>query len=407
MHELFAAQVARTPEAVAVEDGAQSLTYQALNQRANQLANYLQRHGVGPEILVGLCVERSLDMLVGLFGILKAGGAYVPLDPTYPQERLAFMLQDTAVPIVLTQQRLRASLPAHEAQIIALDSDWQLVTGESQANPRCSVTAKNLAYVIYTSGSTGQPKGVMIEHQALVNYTEAANAIFALAEQDRVLQFASLNFDVAAEEIFTCLTRGGTLVLRPDNMLDSVPFFLKTCQELALTVLDLPTAYWHEITTAFATQALCFPPQIRLVVMGGEKTSPQHLALWYKHVDQRVGLVHAYGPTEATVSATLCVLSAAHAVGRHVPIGRPIQNMAAYVLDAHLQPVPTGMPGELYIGGVGLARGYFKRPELQATQFIPHPYFATHQRHVSTRQETWYAGAPMAISNFSVVATRR
>ena len=217
----------------------------------------------------------------------------------------------------------------------------------------------------------------MIEHQALVNYTEAANAVFALAEQDRVLQFASLNFDVAAEEIFTCLTRGGTLVLRPDNMLDSVPFFLKKCQELALTVLDLPTAYWHEIITAFATQALCFPPPIRLVVIGGEKTSPEHLALWYKHVDQRVSLVHAYGPTEATVSATLCVLSAADAAGRNVPIGRPIQNMEAYVLDAYLQPVPTGMPGELYIGGVGLARGYCKRPELQATQFMPHPFCDT------------------------------
>lgn len=224
IHELFAAQVARTPDAVAVEDGAHSLTYQALNQRANQLTHYLQRHGVGPEILVGLCVKRSIDMLIGLLGILKAGGAYVPLDPSYPQERLAFMLQDTAVPIVLIQQRLSTSLPTRDTQLIALDSDWPLMTEESQANPSCSVTAQNLAYVIYTSGSTGQPKGVLIEHQALVNYTEAAKAMFALTAQDRVLQFASLNF----EEIFTCLTRGATLVLRPDNMLDSVPLFLNT-----------------------------------------------------------------------------------------------------------------------------------------------------------------------------------
>ncbi len=217
---LFEAQVVRTPEAIAVVYEDQSLTYDTLNRRANQVAHYLRRLGVGPEVLVGLCVERSLEMLVGLLGILKAGGAYVPLDPAYPTERLDCMIEDSQLSIVLTQQRLRPLLSGHRVRLIALDADWDVLACESADNLCSGVTAKHLAYVIYTSGSTGIPKGVMIEHQSLVNYIEAASAVFAIEPRDRLLQFISLNFDPAAQEIFTCLTHGATLVLRTEGMLD-------------------------------------------------------------------------------------------------------------------------------------------------------------------------------------------
>lgn len=376
IHQLFEAQVERTPDAIAVVFEDEQLTYRQLNQRANRLAHHLQHLGVGAEMLVGICVERSLDLVVGLLGILKAGGAYLPLDPTYPQDRLSFMLEDAQVSVLLSQQHLVERLAHTGAKIVCLDSSWDAPHAQqSQENPTSEVKSDNLAYMIYTSGSTGKPKGVMIQHQSIVNYAIAASVEFALGERDRVLQFASICFDVAAEEIFPCLLQGATLVLRTDTMLHSISVFLQKCSEWGLTVLALPTAYWHEITTTLSTDSLTLPPSLRLVIIGGEKAHPEHLLTWQKHVGQRIQLLNAYGPTEATVVSTIYDLSSAEINEvLPVPIGRAIRNVQTYVLDRQMQPVPIGVRGELHIGGTGLARGYYNRPELTQEKFIPHPF---------------------------------
>ncbi|MBN3897507.1 MAG: amino acid adenylation domain-containing protein [Nostoc sp. NOS(2021)] len=373
IHQLFEAQVERTPDAIAVIfPNQQYLTYQELNQRANQLAHHLQKLGVGPEVLVGICVERSLSMVVGLLAILKAGGAYVPLDPTYPQQRLASMLMDAKVPVILTSSAQLDILPKHESQVVCLDADWMLIAQESQENPIHQTKTENLAYLIYTSGSTGTPKGVMIQHQSLVNYTEIACLEFGLKASERVLQFASISFDTAAEEIFPCLVCGAALVLRTDDMLSSTSEFLLQCHNWGITVLDLPTAFWHQLVTELATANLTLPDSLRLVIIGGETAKTKHLETWLQHVDRQVHLINSYGPTETTIVATLCELSASTAC--EVPIGRAIANIQTYVLDPYLQLVPIGTPGELYIGGVGVARGYLNRPDLTAGKFIPNPY---------------------------------
>lgn len=385
IHQLFEATVERTPDAVAVVFEDQQLTYRELNSRANQLAHYLQGRGVGPEVLVAICVERSLEMVVGFLGILKAGGAYVPLDPAYPKDRLAYMLSDSQVPLLLTQEQLLSELPEHKVHVVALDRDWEVIATESQENLVTGVTASNLAYVIYTSGSTGKPKGVMIEHQSVVNLTETMRVEYGMVSSDRVLQFSSISFDSATDEIYNCLTAGGTLVLRTDEMLSSVSTFLQKCQEWKLTVLELPTAYWHQIISELATTNESLPTSIRLVSVGGEAALPEKLRLWQSCVDEQwrchqLGepplLVNGYGPTEATVEATICKLSqlVIEDTRPQLPIGRPIGNVQAYILDRYLQPVPVGVWGELLIGGVGLARGYLNQPELTTEKFIPNPF---------------------------------
>jgi len=275
IHQLFEEQVERSPDSVAVVFEGEQLTYRELNVRANQLAHYLQTLGVRAEVLVGICMERSLEMMIGLLGILKAGGAYVPLDPTYPTERLAYILSDSGVSVLLTQQRLVDKLPKHEAQIVCLDTQWQNISQYSEENIACSVNADNLAYVIYTSGSTGKPKGVTIQHQSLVNYTTAVSIEYEIEKCDSVLQFASISFDASAEEIYPCMTSGATLVLRTDSMLDSVGGFLQKCRNWNLTVLSLPTAYWHELTARLSQESLVLPPSLRLVIIGGEKALPK------------------------------------------------------------------------------------------------------------------------------------
>lgn len=372
IHQLFEKQVEESPDAIAAIYKDEQLTYQELNDRANQLARYLQKVGVGPEILVGICVERSLEMLVGLLGILKAGGAYLPLDPAYPKQRLAFMLRDANVGVLLTQQSLLDALSEYQGKFVFLDTDWAAIALESQENPIARTQSENLAYTIYTSGSTGTPKGVAIQHDSLVNYTNNACLEYELEPSDRILQFASIGFDAAAEEIFPCLMRGATLVLRTDEMLSSIPDFLEQCRRLGVTVLDLPTAFWHQLTSELDA-AIPLPKTLRLVIIGSESALPDCLKIWQQQVGQRVRLVNSYGPTETTIVATVCDLSKLTTDETTVPIGRPIRNAQAYVLDSYLQPVPVGVPGELYIGGVGVARGYFNQPELTAERFIPNP----------------------------------
>ena len=259
LHDLFDEQAARAPEALAVVFEDQRLSYRELLRRANQLGHHLRHLGVGPDVVVGLCIERSLELIVGVLGILKAGGAYLPLDSEYPPKRIASMLDDARVPVLVTQQHLRSRLPDHQMPTVCLDTEWDTIARESTESPASGASTRDLAYVIYTSGSTGQPKGVMVEHGSVVNYVEALGAQSGLAPGDRFLQLASIGFDTAAEEIFTCLSRGATLVLRTGSMLDSVPGFLQKCREWHLTVLDLPTAYWHELTAGLRVESLEFP----------------------------------------------------------------------------------------------------------------------------------------------------
>jgi amino acid adenylation domain-containing protein len=376
VHHLFEQQVARAPEAVAVVYADTQLTYRQLNERANQLAHFLRKRGVGPGSLVGICVERSLEMPVGLLGILKAGGAYVPLDPNYPQDRLAFMLEDSQAAVLLTQQRLRSSLPPFSGQVICLDEQWEEIAQESQANPVSEMKSENLAYVIYTSGSTGKPKGVLIPHRGLVNHNTAFINAFHLQPTDRLLQFASLSFDTAGEELYPCWLSGATLVLRPAQFALTTAELLRLLEDERITFLNLPTAYWHTWVYELAESKTPLPETLRWVIVGGEQALPQRLALWQQHVDKRVRWSNTYGPTEATITATSYDLlrgQEEQEIGA-LPIGRPLANMQAYVLDAHLQPVPVGVPGELYIGGAGLAQGYLNRPELTAERFIPNPF---------------------------------
>jgi amino acid adenylation domain-containing protein len=375
IQQLFEKQVERTPEAVAVIHESHQLTYAELNARANQLAHFLRAAGVGPESLVGVCLERSIDMVVAVLAVLKAGGAYVPLDPVYPTDRLTFMLEDSGVTVLVTRESLRQRLSDYAGKTVSVDGQGMLVAACSKDNLVESVRLGNLAYVIYTSGSTGEPKGVMIEHKSLVNFALAAADEYAISASDRFLQFASLCFDISAEEIFSSLTRGAALVLRTDAMLNSAEQFLRSCGELGITVLDLPTAYWHHLAAALRAENLAIPDSLRLVILGGEQALPAHVATWLEHADENTRLVNTYGPTETTVVATACDLSGrAKPISSSIPIGRPIRNAAAYVLDRFLKPVPIGVAGELYIGGAGVARGYHNRPELTAEKFIPNPF---------------------------------
>ena len=377
IQQLFEEQVQRTPDAVASTYRDEQLTYRELNERANQLAHYLRSLGVAPEVLVGFCLNRSLDTIVGMLGVLKAGGAYVPLDPAYPLERLKYMADDSKISILLTQNQLKSQLP-HQAKVL-IDSDWSQIALHSKENPTMNNTGDNLAYVIYTSGSTGKPKGVMITHSALSNFAQTAIAEYKIQNSDRVLQFASINFDIAVEEIYTCLLSGSTLVLRTDEMLADMKTFCQTCQNWQITILNLPTAYWHQLMAEWESVEAYFPESVRLVIIGGEKVLSEPVKRWQEYVKRsgksdRLQLINSYGPTETTVSATLYrIPTDADTITSEVPIGRPFGHLQTYILDPYGQPVPIGVPGELHIGGSSLARGYLNRPELTKEKFIPNP----------------------------------
>jgi amino acid adenylation domain-containing protein len=360
IHELFEEQVEKTPNAVAVVFEEQQLTYRELNHRANQLARYLQEKGVKPEVLVGICVERSIEMVVGLLGILKAGGAYVPLDPSYPTERLEFMLQDAQVPVLLTQQCLVDFLPEHQAQMVCLDSHWETIAIQSQENVASEVAVDNLAYVIYTSGSTGQPKGVCVAHKGLCNMTQTQKILFDVESTSHVLQFASISFDASVWEIFMAIVNGAMLVLGTAELLMFGSYFKQTTIRHSVTHLTLPPSALN-VLVADDLQ------NIGQIIVAGESCSIDLVSKW------SVGRLfcNAYGPTESTVCATVAELREG---GERITIGRPIANTQIYILDPHLQPVPVGVPGELHIGGAGLARGYLNRPELTAEKFIPNSF---------------------------------
>ena len=388
-NQLFQQQVLRTPEAIAIvfegekgqeeQDGAWRypavLTYAELERRANQLAHYLRRLGVGPEVRVGLCMERSLDLMIGLLGILKTGGAYVPLDPSYPQERLAWMLTDAQAPILLTQQGLLVRFPQHR-QVICLDREWSALEREEREAPLVSLLPDNAAYIIYTSGSTGSPKGVVVSHQSLVNHSRATGQCYHLQTSDRVLQFASISFDVAIEEILPTWLHGATVVLWPEPLAPTPTDFSRFVLTEQLSVLNLPSSYWHEWVAELTRFPMQRPTSVRQMIVGSEKVSAAHVSAWHDLMQDGSVWCNAYGLTETTITTLLyesAYLGASERLAS-IPIGLPIANTQAYILDAQLQPVPLGLPGELYIGGAGLARGYLHRPDLTAERFLPHPF---------------------------------
>ena len=359
IHELFAEQVERTPGAVALVFEDRQMTYQELDRRTNQLANYLRKQGVGPEVLVGICIERSLLMVIGLLGILKAGGAYVPLDPAYPQERLRFMLEDSAAPFFITQRDLLASLPPRKGHTICLDDDWESIERESDEDPDSEAIAENLAYVIYTSGSTGKPKGVAIQHKSVVALLNWARSLFSPEELQGVLASTSICFDLSVFELFVTLGLGGCVILA-DNALRLAN--LKSAQLVTL-VNTVPSA----ITELLRMGAI--PDTVRTVNLAGEplKTSLVQQIHELRHVQKVFDL---YGPSEDTTYSTFALR---HSDGP-ATIGRPICNTEVYLLDSDLGLVPDGMAGEIYLGGQGLARGYLKRPDLTAEKFLPNPF---------------------------------
>ncbi|TRU33563.1 MAG: amino acid adenylation domain-containing protein [Microcystis aeruginosa Ma_MB_F_20061100_S20] len=375
LQQLFEQQVELNPQAIAVKLEDKFFTYQELNNRANQLAHYLQALGVKADSLVGIFVERSLDMIIGILGILKAGGAYIPLDIDYPQERIAYLLEDSQLSILLTQSKFLEQLPQFPANTICLDQDWSTIAKQSTVNPLVAVEQHNLAYIIYTSGSTGQPKGVMIEHRSVVNYILTTIREYGITSEDQILQFSSICFDASVEEIFVSLLSGATLVLRTEEMLRSSEYFWQCCQKWQLTFLGIPTAYWHQLASELTPDTLPILSKIKLIVIGGEAIQPAKVQQWQTVTGQYSPLprlLNAYGPTEATIAATFYEFTSPTTT--NVPIGRPISNTQVYILDACLQPVPVGVAGELHIGGVGLARGYFNRPELTQEKFIPNSF---------------------------------
>ncbi len=368
VHELFESQAERTPDAVAVRYESRRMSYRELDRRSNQLARHLEGLGVGPESLVGVCVERSPEMVVALLGVLKAGGAYVPLDPTYPKERLAFMLGDTGAGWLLTQGRLVSQLPAHEARLVQLDGDQEAIARQRETAPATVVSAGDLAYVIYTSGSTGTPKGVMVTHRGLSNHMSWLQSALALNETDRMVQKYSLSFDVATLEIFAPLLAGAQLVLaRSERYLDPA-YLLKLMADEKVTIIDLVPSL---LGLLLEEEGMAACGDLRRVCCGGEVLPIELQERFFEATDAE--LHNLYGPTEATIGSTIWTCKRDLALGT-VPIGRPIANTQAYVLDRHLNPAPIGVPGELHLGGAGLARGYLNQPELTAERFVPHPF---------------------------------
>lgn len=360
IHQLFEYQVEKTPEQIAVIFEDKQISYQELNQRANQLAHYLQTLNAKPEVLVGICLERSLETIVGLLAILKAGGAYVPLDPAYPSERLALMLEDSQLPILLTQQHLLSKLPEHQARVVCLDNDEEAITQQSQENLTSIVTDENLSYVIYTSGSTGKPKGVAIEHHSTVALLHWAREVFTNEDLAGVLAATSICFDLSVFEIFVPLCWGGKVILAENALyLPSLP----AAQQVTL-INTVPSA----IAELLRMQGI--PASVRTVNLAGEPLKNRLVQQIYE-LDNIQKVFNLYGPTEDTTYSTFALVKKGDT---SVTIGRPIAKTSCLLLDEHMQPVPTGVSGELYIAGEGLARGYLNRPELTDQRFIRNPF---------------------------------
>ncbi|MGZ6530140.1 MAG: non-ribosomal peptide synthetase, partial [Tumebacillaceae bacterium] len=359
-HEVFEEVAAKHPDGVALRFEEHSMTYAELNKRSNQLARHLRGLGVKTDTLVGICVERSFEMIVAMLGVFKAGGAYVPLDPTYPSNRLAFMLEDAQPLVLLTKQHLLENVPEHGAQVVCLDSDWETIAQHSGENFDSGVQIQDLAYVIYTSGSTGKPKGVLVTHTGVYNAIEGHLPDMQVGCDARVLQFASFSFDASVSEILSALLTGATLYLARRETLMTGQGLVKLLQEEQITHGTIPPS----VLMLIADNEF---PHLRTIISAGEAISREMILLW-KNKGHRI--VNGYGPTECTILITWELME-----GERLPyLGKPVQNTYGYLVDKHMQPVPIGVPGELLIGGLGVARGYLNRPDLTAEKFIPDPF---------------------------------
>jgi amino acid adenylation domain-containing protein len=381
VHEMFEEQVRRTPRAVAVVYEEQYLTYEALNEQANRLAHYLIGRGIGPEDIVGICLKRSLEMIVTLVGVLKAGAAYLPLDPEYPTERLAFIVENAKPVCVLTMSGIVPHLPAWERLVILDEKEMQEVLARSARNPgerdrTGTMTTNNAAYVIYTSGSTGTPKGVVVTHANVVRLFDAAKERFKFESEDVWTLFHSYAFDFSVWEIWGALLHGGRLVVVSNSVNRSPEEFLDLLEREKVTVLNqTPSAFYQLLQAAQAGSAGDGKLKLRYVIFGGEALQLQQLDEWYEHEGDTAQLINMYGITETTVHVTFMGLN--QEIARQESgsvIGRGLADLPLYVLDGHLGPVPIGVPGELYVAGAGLARGYLHRPELTAERFVANPY---------------------------------
>lgn len=370
IHELFEVQAQGTPDQVAVQFEAQCLTYAQLNEASTTLAIGLQQLGVLPDTLVGICLPRSLEMIIALFGILKAGAAYLPIDARHPEDRINWLFADSEVSLVVTTNGLQDKLnnlpDGNNCRILTID---QLIDQARQSNRKLvrEVSPPDLAYVMYTSGSTGKPKGVMVTHQSVVNHHFAAIDLYQLSSQDNVLQFSTISFDIFVEEVFPTLLTGATLILMDEIRFTDPVYLQQTIKQHRVSVVNFPTAYWHTLSAmSFADTNL------RLVVIGGEQVEKTPYKQWRQN-HPNVQVINTYGPTETTVIASTYLLGDEVEQFPQIPIGQPIPNVQWHILDKHDQPVPPGVPGELYIAGAGLARGYWKDQSLTQEKFITHP----------------------------------
>ncbi|BAY23347.1 amino acid adenylation domain protein [Calothrix sp. NIES-2100] len=368
IHQLFEEQVEKTPDAIALVFAEQQLSYQELNQRANQLAHYLQKLNIKAEVPVAICLERSLEMVIAILGILKAGGAYVPIDPTYPSERLAWMLEDIQTPVLLTQNKLVTKLPQFTPKVVCLDQEEETLSQEININLVTEITPQNLAYVMYTSGSTGTPKGVSVIHQGVVRLVKETNYA-NLNAQEVFLQAAPISFDASTFEIWACLLNGGKLVLFPGETTTLLTELGKVLQQYQVSTLWLTASLFH----LMVDERLEDLKQVKQLLAGGDVLSVTHVQKFLQEC-QDCQLINGYGPTENTTFTCCYPITADSQIKNSVPIGRPIANTQTYILDSNLQLVPVGVPGELYIAGDGLARNYYNRPDLKSSKFIPNAY---------------------------------
>jgi amino acid adenylation domain-containing protein len=370
VHELFEQQVSRTPDAVAVIFQDRQLTYLELNLRANQVAHYLRKRGVGPEALVGVCLERSPKMVIALLGVWKAGGAYVPIDPAYPAERLSFMVSDSEVRVLLTDQKCKGLFPSSADRAVCLDSDWPAIAQENTGNPDSGAKPSNLAYIIYTSGSTGKPKGAMILHRGLVNYLWWAIRAYAVETGGSVPVHSSISFDLTVTSLYPALLAGGKVELLPEDVgAQNLLAALRSARNRSL--VKITPAHLELISQQLSPAEAA--GMTRTFVIGGENLLAESLRLWRESAPG-TRLINEYGPTETVVGCCVYEVQPQDPGNGAIPIGRPIANTQLYVLDSNLQPVAPGVMGELYIGGAGVARGYLNRPELTQERFLPDPF---------------------------------
>ncbi|MDZ7959045.1 MAG: amino acid adenylation domain-containing protein [Aulosira sp. DedQUE10] len=384
IHEYFEAQVKRTPNNIAVSFENQQLTYQELNQQANQLAHYLQTLGVGSGVLVGLYLEPSLEIIVGLLAILKAGGTYVAIAPTSGQDSLAFILEDAQVSLLLTQSSLVEKLPEHQAQVICTDTDFNSIALHGNDNLPCQVTDQTLACVMYVSGANGKPNGVGITHRNLVTHSLAISETWELTQSDRLLLILSISCDTFIESLFPSWITGATAILQPQEM-QSTGQFLPFIAQQQITVVNLATSFWYQLLKEPSVSPQTLPASLRLVMVGGEKVSRNAYLTWVEKVGKQVRWLNAYGTLETTLTATVYdpeTATEASQTRSEIPLGRAIANTQVYILDQRSQPVPIGVTGEIYISGVGVAQGYLNRLDLTSEKFIPNPFSSESEAYI-------------------------